>query len=71
MYIQDKFIGKTLFKKYNIIRKLGEGSFGCIYKAVYKSGHYALKIEKKLNNNDSLLSTEASIMQSLNGGMSI
>jgi serine/threonine protein kinase len=71
MYKQDKFVGRTLFKKYNIIRKLGEGSFGCIYKAVYKSEYYALKIEKKMNNNDSFLSTEASIMQSLNGGMSI
>ena len=71
MYRQDKFIGKTLFKKYNIIRKLGEGSFGCIYKAVYKSKYYALKIEKKTNNNGSFLSTEATIMQSLTGGMSI
>ena len=71
MYKQDKFVGKTLFKKYNIIRKLGEGAFGCIYKAVHKSQYYALKIEKTMNNNDSFLSTESSIMQSLTGGMLI
>ena len=47
MYKQDKFVGRTLLKKYNIVRKLGEGSFGCIYKAVHKSQFYALKIEKK------------------------
>ena len=44
MYKQDKFVGRTLLKKYNIVRKLGEGSFGCIYKAVHKSQFYALKI---------------------------
>jgi serine/threonine protein kinase len=67
MYKQDKFVGRTLLKKYNIIRKLGEGSFGCIYKAVHKSKFYALKIEKN-RETDSLLSIEASIMQTLTGG---
>ena len=52
---QDIFIGKELFHKYILIKKLGEGSFGKIYSAVNINNQqkFALKmvINKKLINN--------------------
>ena len=51
---RDDIIGKVFFKKYQCIKKLGEGSFGRIYEAIYKDDHYALKFEN-LNRNSNLL----------------
>ena len=33
----DLFIGETIFHRYKIIRKLGQGSFGSIYEAESKN----------------------------------
>jgi serine/threonine protein kinase len=63
---RDDIIGKVFFKKYQCIKKLGEGSFGRIYEAIYKDDHYALKFEN-LNRNSNLLESEASIMNYLKG----
>ena len=62
----DEIINKVFFKKYHCIKKLGEGSFGRIYEAVYNSEHFALKFED-INSNSNLLSSEASIMNYLKG----
>ena len=43
----DPFIGKLIFNKYRIIERIGKGSFGCIYKAIYKKKFYAIKFEEK------------------------
>ena len=44
---KDPFIGKTIFQKYQIIKKLGEGSFGRIYKATDGAIEYAIKVLTK------------------------
>ena len=62
----DEILGQTFFNKYYCIQKLGQGSFGSIYKANYNKEEYALKFEeKKLNFN--LLENEAGIMNYLKG----
>ena len=64
----DSFIGKILFHKYTLIKKLGEGSFGRIYSARENSTNswYAVKLEDK-NRSQNLLENEAYIMSYLNG----
>ena len=62
----DDIINRVFFKKYHCIKKLGEGSFGKIYEAVYNSEHFALKFED-INSNSNLLENEASIMNYLKG----
>ena len=49
---EDIFLGKTIFNKYKIIRKLGQGSFGSIYQAQskYSNRYYALKLEDMRKN---------------------
>ena len=44
---EDIFLGKTIFNKYKLIRKLGQGSFGSIYQAQskYSNKYYAVKLE--------------------------
>ena len=65
---QDLFIGKELFHKYVLIKKLGEGSFGQIYSAKEKhsTNYYAIKFENK-NRSQNLLEQEANIMSYLKG----
>ena len=64
----DSFIGKVLFHKYTIMKKLGEGSFGHIYSAKENATNnmYAIKLENK-NRSQNLLESEAYIMSYLNG----
>ncbi len=65
----EGLMNKLYFNKYMPIKKLGEGSFGVIYKAehIETKEYYALKIEnKKLGHN--LLESEACVMSYLKGG---
>ncbi len=59
-------LGKTYFGKYKTVKKLGEGSFGMIYKATFKDEEYALKFENR-KKGQSLLQSEAYIMSYLKG----
>ena len=60
----DDILGQTFFNKYTCVKKLGKGSFGSIYQAVYGKEEYALKFEDRKKNND-LLQNEAAIMNYL------
>ena len=62
----DGILGQTFFNKYTCVKKLGKGSFGSIYQAVYGKEEYALKFEDRKKNND-LLQNEAAIMNYLKG----
>ena len=62
----DKIINRTFFNKYHCIKKLGEGSFGSIYKAEYNGNYYALKFEN-IEKGQNLLENEAIIMNYLKG----
>ena len=62
----DPIIGKLFFSKYKAIKKLGEGSFGKVYKAEYNGDYYAIKMENK-SKEQGLLELEATIMSYLKG----
>ena len=62
----DPIIGKIFFSKYKAIKKLGEGSFGKVYKAEYNGDNYAIKMENK-SKEQGLLELEATIMSYLKG----
>ena len=62
----DPLEGQLILGKYLLIKKLGEGAFGNIYKAECDNQNYAIKIEKK-RKGCSLLKTEAEIMQLIQG----
>ena len=49
---EDFLIGKTIFSKYKIIRKIGQGSFGSIYESQskYSNKYYAIKYEDMKKN---------------------
>ena len=57
---------QIFFKKYRCIKKLGEGSFGMIYKAEYNDEYFALKFEDRVKGSN-LLESEAAIMSYLKG----
>ena len=63
---KDPLLHKKYFSKYRIIKKLGEGSFGKVYKAEYNGEYYAIKFEEKTKGQN-LLETEATIMSYLKG----
>ena len=63
---KDPIIGKVFFSKYKAIKKLGEGSFGKVYKAEYNGEYYAIKMEYK-SKEQGLLEIEATIMSYLKG----
>ena len=63
---QDPFIGLRLLDTYTVLEKLGEGSFGRIYKATSSSESVALKIEKHRLGH-SLLENESLIMSAVSG----
>ena len=64
---QDLFTGETLFNKYKLIRKLGQGSFGSIYEAQsnYSNKLYAVKIED-MKQEQFILEEESAILSYLN-----
>ena len=61
----DPLLNTIFFSKYKPIKKLGEGSFGMIYKAEYNGNFFALKFEDR--NGQNLLEGEAAIMKYLEG----
>ena len=63
---ENTIINQIFFNKYRCIQKIGEGSFGHIYKAEYNGNYFAIKFEKK-NIEQSLLENEAAIMNYLKG----
>ena len=63
---QNPIIGKIFFSKYKVTKKLGERSFGKVYKAEYNGEDYAIKMEYKSKEQD-LLEIEATIMSHLKG----
>ena len=62
----DNLIDKIFFKKYRCIQKIGQGSFGFVYKAEYDNKYYALKFENNTNCKN-ILEHESSIMLYLKG----
>ena len=61
-----KIKNKIFFNKYHCIKKLGEGSFGMIFKGEYNNEYYALKFESRKKGKN-LLENEAAIMSYLKG----
>ena len=59
-------IGKLIFERFKLIKKLGSGSFGSIYSAEFENQYFAIKLEEK-NKGQNLLENEAYIMSYLNG----
>ena len=63
---QDPMLNKKFFSKFRTIKKLGEGSFGKVYKEEYNNEYYALKFENR-KKGQTLLENEATIMTYLKG----
>ena len=63
----DIFLGQTIFNKYKLIRKLGQGSFGSIYQAQSKCSnkYYAVKLEE-MRQNQFVLEEESIFLSYLN-----
>ena len=61
---EDPMIGKLIFDRYRLIKKLGAGSFGSIYSGEYEKQYYAIKLEEK-KEGFSLLEHEFNIMAHL------
>ena len=66
----EPFFKKLIFDKYKPIKKLGEGSFGKVFKAEYNNQYYAIKFEDREDGQD-LLKNEATIMSYLKGSAHI
>ena len=64
--IKDPIINTLFFGKYRPIKKLGEGSFGKVYKVEYNNKSYAMKLEHN-RQSQGLLESEATIMTYLKG----
>jgi serine/threonine protein kinase len=65
----DALMKNIYFNKYKPLKKIGEGSFGVIYKVqhVVTNEIYALKFEDR-NTGQNLLESEAYMMGYLKGG---
>ena len=62
----ESILNKKFFNKYKCVKKLGEGSFGKIYKAECNGKYFALKFESTYKGQG-LLEGEANIMNYLKG----
>jgi serine/threonine protein kinase len=62
----DPLLNTLFFSKYKTVKKLGEGSFGFVYKALYDDEYYAMKFEDISQDYD-LLENEATILNYLQG----
>ena len=62
----DPLLHKKYFLKYRTIKKIGEGSFGKVYKAEYNNEYFAIKFEDK-ESDQHLLETEVVMMNYLKG----
>ena len=64
---QDLFIGETIFNKYKLTRKIGQGSFGSIYEAqsIYSNKLYAIKLED-MKEEQFILEDESSFLSYIN-----
>jgi len=63
---RDPLLNEVFFDKFKTIKKLGEGSFGKVYKAEYNGEYFALKFESR-SRVKSLLEMEGIIMTHLQG----
>lgn len=63
---------KIINKKYTLLEKIGEGSFGCIYRGqnIRTREYVAIKVEP-IENNTKLLKNESTIYQYLNNNQGI
>ena len=62
-----QLLNTVFFNKYRLVEKLGEGTFGMIFKCESSDGLCAFKFEKKRYGRRSLLRAEAEIMRELKG----
>ena len=62
----DPLLDTLFFSKYRTVKKLGEGSFGCVYKAIFDDEYYAMKMEDISLDYD-VLENEATILNYLQG----
>ena len=63
----NQLLNTVFFNKYRLVEKLGEGTFGMIFKCESSDGLCAFKFEKKRPNRRSLLKAESDIMITLKG----
>ena len=61
---KDPIINNIFCSKFNTKKKLGEGSFGKVYKIEYNNKYYAMKLEDR-RKSQGLLESEASVMSYL------
>ena len=62
-----QLLNTVFFNKYRLVEKLGEGTFGMIFKCESTDGLCAFKFEKKRYGRRSLLKAESEIMIELKG----
>ena len=65
--VGNQLLNTVFFNKYRLVEKLGEGTFGMIFKCESSDGLCAFKFEKKRPNKRSLLKLESDVMINLKG----
>ena len=65
--VGNQLLNTVFFNKYRLVEKLGEGTFGMIFKCESSDGLCAFKFEKKRPNKRSLLKMESDAMIALKG----